>query len=473
LTEGSTRTATAKKNGVAPHNLAVERLLTNQTDAGNADWFAGYGAGKVLYRHDRRCWVIFDGVAWREDRRGAINGIAEDAICALLRAAAERRSVDASRLAQWAAKSLNRRPLENMLTLAQHKLAAPPGEAFDADPMLLAVQNGVLDLRTGHFRAALPEDYISRVAGVRYEKNARCPTFKAFMQRIFDGDSEMVCYLQRAIGYTLTGSTDEQVLFLLYGDGSNGKTTLCEDVLQALLGEYAQVAAIDTFLERRGDRNSTSDLARLDGARLVLTSESDANRRLGAGIVKQITGGDRVTARFQYGNEFTYSPRFKLWMMTNHRPQIPDSTHGMWRRVRYVECKVKIPEAERDLRFKDKLLAELPGILNWANTGTSMWLMNQLRPPASAIAATEAYRLEQDTFANFIAECCEVGPEHFMPFGGLFDAYKELYGQQGFNERGVLSMHAFSRRLDQAGFAKDRRTNNTLYRLGLRLRSRR
>jgi putative DNA primase/helicase len=323
-------------------------------------------------------------------------------------------------------------------------------EQLDADPWLFNVVNGTIDLRTGILRPARREDLITKLAPVIYDPDARCPTWERFLQQIMAGNTALITFLQRAIGYGLTGVTSEQVLLLLYGTGANGKSTFLE-VLRALFGDYARQAEFATFLARTSDA-VRNDLARLAGARFVTAVEAASGRRLDEALIKQLTGGDPITARFLYQEFFEFTPQFKLFLATNHKPVIRGTEHAIWRRIRLIPFEVTIPQAQQDRTLPDKLRAELPGILAWAVQGCLAWQRDGLPMPTEVHQATETYREEMDTFGLFLADYCIVDPTdptRRATTGELFDAYLTWCRQNG--EHFQLTKTHFGMRLGERG----------------------
>jgi putative DNA primase/helicase len=221
--------------------------------------------------------------------------------------------------------------------------------AFDADPWLLNVQNGTIDLKTGNLRPHQREDYLTKRIPIDYDPVAQCPLWGQFLMQVMCDNVEMVQFLQRAVGYTLTGRTTEQCFFILYGTGANGKSVFLTTVTR-LLGGYGKTAEFTTFVASRGEK-VRNDLARLAGARLVIASEGDAGHALSESVVKTLTGGDLITARFLHKEHFEFVPAFKLFLATNHKPHIRNPDEGIWRRIRLVPFDKSIPKAERNLHL--------------------------------------------------------------------------------------------------------------------------
>lgn len=293
---------------------------------------------------------------------------------------------------------------------ADPSVAAAPGD-LDADPDLLGVRNGVVDLRTGTLRPYTATDRISRVVDVDYDPAAVAPRFDDFLDEILvdpEGktDRALVDFMRRLIGYGITGHTSEQRLPIFYGEGANGKGTLLQS-LSALFSEHAADAAFETF-EHRAPGAPSNDLADLHGARLVFASEGSEGSPMAEAILKRVTGGDPITARHLYRPAFTYLPAFLLILSTNHRPTWAGSDAAIWRRVLLVPFLANVPEHQRDGDLKARLREEFPGILTWAVRGAVEWHREGLAVPEAVTAATSTYREESHPLADYLAECCEV-----------------------------------------------------------------
>ncbi len=356
----------------------------------------------------QRQWYVWDERRWREDATGEAERRAKAVVESLYAEAAE--TIEDTRrreLAQWALRSDSAARIRDMLTMAstEKEIVLRPDQ-LDAGPFLFNVLNGTLDLRSGELRPHRREDYLTKLSPARWDPKADAPRFLAFLHEIMLGDVEVIRYLQRVVGYALTADTREQVFFLLYGTGANGKTTLLE-VLRHLFGDYARQSNFSTFLARRDD-SVRGDLARLAGARLVTAVEAEEGQRFAESLVKQLVGGDVITARRLYQNEIEFRPAFKLFLAANHKPTVWGTDHAFWRRVRLIPFTVTIPPERQDRALLDKLRAELPGILNWALEGCGDWLANGLGEPAAVVAATRSYQAEQDLVGEFIDDRCNI-----------------------------------------------------------------
>lgn len=391
------------------------------TDLGNAErLFAQFGQD-IRYA-DEIGWLGWDGQRWSRDN-GAYE-VMEDARLTVrgMYAEAATLTADSARLelVKHAKHSEAREKLEAMIALAKHQASAHLA-SFDTDPYLLTVTNGTVDLRTGLLQPHWREDWITKLAPVDYDVQAQAPTWHRFLKEIFKGNESLIRFLQRAVGYALTGLTSEQVLFILYGTGANGKSTFLK-ILGEIMGDYAMQTPTETLLVKR-EGSIPNDLARLVGVRFVTAVEISDGRRLDEALVKQVTGGDPITARFLRREFFQFVPAFKLFFAVNHKPQIRGTDHAIWRRIRLIPCEVTIPEDQQDRKLLEKLRGELPGVLAWAVRGCLEWQREGLRAPEEVRVATEAYRNDEDGLAQFLADCCRTGPSLRVKSADLYGAY--------------------------------------------------
>jgi len=296
-------------------------------------------------------------------------------------------------------------------------------EQLDADAWRLNVSNGTLDLRTGRLLRHDPGALITKLAPVEHSTDARCPIWLTFLDRIMRGDVDVIAFLQRALGYALTGDVSEQVMFFLYGTGANGKSTLLNTV-HAVLGDYASHTPTETLLLKRGD-TIPNDLARLKGARFVTAVEAEGGRRLAEARVKQMTGGDPISARFLHGEWFDYAPEYKLFCAVNHKPSVKGTDHAIWRRIRLIPFTVTIPEHEQDRRLGDTLRGELSGVLRWMLEGCLAWQKQGLGESEAVKTATGAYREEMDMIAAFLGDCCVIDETSSASKSELYQRYEE------------------------------------------------
>ncbi len=446
-----------------PESDANDRL--QPTDLGNAR--------RLVIEHGddlRYCaqlgFLTYDNKRWARDETGGVMRRAKATARAILAEAAGLEDDRAGKaLAQHALRSQAAPRLRDMVELAKSELPiATTIDRFDTDPWSFNVANGTLDLRSQELRPHRREDFITKLAPINYDPDATCPAWEAFLSQIMDGNAELVTFLQKAVGYSLTGITTEQCFFMLYGSGSNGKSTLLHIIL-LLLAEYAKTTRTETLLARRQD-HIPNDIARLHGARLVAAVESDMERRLAEALIKQLTGGDVISARFLKREFFEFRPQFKVWMAVNHKPIVKGVDHAIWRRIRLLPFTKTIPDDAQDKNLADKLEAELPGVLAWAVRGCRLWVQEGLAPPRAVLAATQGYREEMDVLGDFIRELCIESPKVTEAVSELFKEYTAWCDE---SEERKVSKKAFGTALKERGFAACRVKGGRGYR-GIRLR---
>jgi P4 family phage/plasmid primase-like protien len=312
------------------------------------------------------------------------------------------------------------------LVRSDNRLAAT-SDQWDADPWLLNTPEGMIDLHTSGVRKHDPYAYCTKSTTVG--PRGDCPLWKAFLHRIMGGDEALIGYLQRVLGYCLTGDTSEQALFFAHGVGQNGKTVLMSSVA-GIMGDYCQATPIETFTESKSDRHPT-ELARMRGARLVTATETEAGRYWAESRLKEITGGERIAARFMHKDFFEYTPQFKPIISGNHKPRLRSVGKAMRRRVNMVPFLVVIPEDERDNQLLAKLKGEWRGILQWMIEGCLDWQERGLAPPEAVTAATDAYFAGEDGYADWIADRCEIVCGHWGRSSALFASWKDWAEKAG------------------------------------------
>jgi putative DNA primase/helicase len=432
-----------------------------QTDLGNSERLVARHGRELRYCYDFGKWLVWDGVRWAIDRDGAaLDKAKETARKMLAEAATLADKEDSRKLAAWSFRSQARDRMAAMLYLAQPDVSVRP-EHLDTPPWLLNVVNGTIDLRTGTLRPADRAHLLTKASPVTYDPHATCPQWIAFIDRIFQGHVDLIRFVQKAAGYSLTGLDTEECFFVLYGVGQNGKSTFVE-TLSALLGtDYAQQATPDLLMQKKQDRHAT-ELAVLRGARLVASVETGQGKRLNEVLIKSMTGGDRIRANFMHQDTFEFRPEFKVWLSTNHKPVITGTDLGIWRRIRLVPFTYCIPESEKDGSFKTRLRepAALSGILNWALEGVLLWQQEGLKPPQAVLDATQAYREEMDVLASWIADCCVVTKWAEASAADLYRSYVQWREQNG--ERSETQT-SFGLRLTERGFERVKRRNGIFW----------
>lgn len=354
----------------------------------------------------------------------------------------------AKALKGFATKSQNMRSYESMLALATHKPAfCVDASVFDRDIWSLGLINGLLDLRTGTLRGYLPTDYVTKCGGAVFVETATCPQWEAFLLKSFNNDTEMVSYLARVIGYTLSGSVEAQCLWLHYGAGSNGKSTFM-NVLSALMGDYATTANSSTIMSKPTS-NISNDVARLKGARLVMINELEESKKLAEAEIKNMTGGEALTARYLHQEFITFYPQFKLHLTSNYKPSVYDNSHGLWRRINLINWAVIVKEADQDKQLFEKLKGELSGILNWALSGLQDYLKNGLQTPQRVLNDTAEFRTEMDSIGQFIEAYAYVDVEARGKASELYAKYSEWAKETG---RQPVNSMRFGNSLKDKGF---------------------
>lgn len=440
------------------------------TDAGQGESIALLYGDTLRYDHSRADWLVWDGVRWSPNLPGTPTQIAKRAARRRLEAAAalpnegtedKKKRLEALR---WAMQAENLYRIKSALALAQtEQPISATAEKFDLDPWLLACANGIVDLRTGQLRDGQPDDMLTLSTNVPYDPTAYCPRWQQFLQEVFLDDTDLIAFIQRAVGYCLTGSTREQVLFMLWGSGANGKTVFL-GVLRGILGEYAANTRFDTFLAepKAAGASASPDLAALRGARLVTASEVAEGRILNEARLKTITGGDPITARFLHANFFTFVPHLKLWLAVNHKPQVRETEEAIWRRIRLVPFTAYFPPGRADADLPKRLEEEAPGILAWAIEGCLQWQAQGLGQPAAVVKATTAYRAEQDVVGRFLDECTVQAPTATVEVARLYAEYKTWCEANG--ERPETG-NKFGRCMTDRGFQRGKAptTRRTVY----------
>lgn len=400
----------------------------NLTDLGNARRFIAQHRDTVRsIGQGRGSWRIWDGPRWVSDDTGEVHRLAKGTVRSLHTEAAHAGDEDVrDALLKHAVQSERASSVAALMTLAatEPEITATL-DTFDADPWLFNLENGTLDLKTGRLLPHQRDDLISKLAPVEYDHKAKAKRWNKFLLEIMDGDAELVAFLQRAVGYSLTGSTREQCLFFCYGQGSNGKSTFLE-IVRALLGDYAQQADFTTFLARKseGPRN---DLARMRGARLVTATEAHGDRGFDETVLKQLTGGDTIVARKLYEEFFEFSPTHKLFLAANHKPLVKEQTEAFWRRIRLIPFTVTFAAEQRDQKLPVRLANELPGILNWALEGCLAWQADGLSEPRAVQRATQSYREENDLLGEFVAQRCKFESGAWISTPNLYKAFVDWW----------------------------------------------
>lgn len=451
------------QNGAVEHKEPEREL---RTELGNARRLVRLH-GEDLRYSGARGWLVWDGKRWKPDDTGETDRRAKKAIVSMLdEAKTMGASEDAESLVKWAIKSQKASIIEASMRLARSEpgVSVTPA-AFDKDPYLLNVENGTLDLRTGKLREHRREDLITKVCPVEYDPGAYSPLWEQTLEK-FLPDPDARAFVQRYLGSCLTGDATDQALGVFWGGGSNGKSTIVETTCK-ILGDYFVGTPFSTLTAKRDQQASTADLASLAGARFVVASEPPPNVQLNTATVKYLTGGDTITARLLYRDFFSFTPEFKLAIVTNDRPHIAENSHAVWRRVHLVPFTVQITPEERDENFKARVWEERKGVLRWLVDGCSMWQVERLSPPEAVIAANAEYRSEEDEFGAFLEERCVLGvPDTQTRASAIVSAYNKWAKENGTDG---ISAKGMAGKLRHRGL-KNKKSNGTIVWVGVGLR---
>ena len=439
----------------------------HHTDLGNCYRLVWRHGENIRFVSIWKKWLVWTGTYWQIDSSGAVERLAKDTvlqipkegIAELDRLARITEEVERDKIQKkikeilgWAKISEANNRLGAMINLAKSELQiALTPEDFDTDPFLLGVKNGVIDLRTGRLIEPKRDQYITKNSGIEYRPGTKAQIWEKFLERI-QPDPDVRAFLQRWCGYCLTGDTSEQCFTIFYGTGKNGKSTLISMIMH-ILGTWARQADFKTFVMK--DRDAASnDLARLFGTRLVTATESQENNRLDEAVIKSLTGGDRITARYLYSEFFEYTPSFKIILSSNHKPHIRGTDEGIWRRIRLIPFHVTISEDEKDPRLKEKLFAEASGILNWMLDGCREWQRIGLGIPEAIASATGEYRESNDLIGRWISERCNATPRAEGTIKDLYEDFCSWTDEEGINRPPIK--RKFSEVLAEKGFKKVR-----------------
>lgn len=463
------RNGKPKKPAADASNLWITE---NRTDAAAARGLVARFGQDLMYVDpwDGK-WLHWDGKRWASDRTRIIEALAKELaaeIWSSVQLAIERK-VEAKlidELIRYAKSRNSANGIRNTITLARSEpgIAILP-EALDREQWKLNCENGTLDLRAGKLGPHDRADYITKLAPVTFDPDADCPTWRKFLMDIFAGQETLIGFVRRLVGYTLTGRVGEHVLPVLYGTGSNGKSTLCTAILDLMGEDYAIQGASDLLLVKKGESHPT-ERADLHGKRLVACIETDEGRRLAEGLLKQITGGDKIRARRMREDFWQFSATHKIWLACNHKPVIRGTDHGIWRRIKLVPFNVVISDKDQDKELGDKLAAERSGILNWAMLGCLQWQAEGLNDTDEVKAATGDYRNEMDVLGEFLTQQCYIEASASVGASDLYKAYREWADAGG---EYPLNQTRFGAQLTERGFPAEKQTNGRIKRCGLGL----
>jgi P4 family phage/plasmid primase-like protien len=421
-------------------------------DLDNARYFRAMFEGEFIFCHSNRKWLRFNGKCWewcqKDEQMGAAKLVAEQ----IMEKAGELFKLDPTGAVSKAWQSHAKTIRSNGRIIAMLELAtSEPGMSIssinelDSKPMLLGVGNGVFDLKEMGLLPADPKLLISRQVHANYNRAATCPLWLKFLDEIFMGDQDVINYIQKALGYSLTGDVSEELLHFCYGHGKNGKSVMA-NVIVKIMGDYVQTANFDLLAMK--DSTASNDVARLVGARMVMANETRENQRLDDQKLKALVSTEKITARFMYAEYFEFWPQFKIWLRGNYKPIITDSSNGAWRRMRLVPFEYQVPHDKTDFKLEQKLLAEKEGILAWMIDGCQLWQQERLAPPKRIEDASRIYQDESDMLGEFLEDCCEIGADKCETQKAVYGTYKGWTLKNGTHP---TSQKSFTRQLGSRG----------------------
>ncbi len=440
-----------------------------KTDIGNAmrlvDSFGQY----IRYCYPFNKWFVWDGRRWNDNCDGQLQRFCKDTVRQIYIEAIALQDDSLHKAAvKHALSSQSDVRIKAMISTAQSEPGIPvmPDE-LDKNPYLFNTLSGTINLKTGQLQPHNPLDLITKITPFDYDPSCNCPEWMAHLDKITGGNQDLIRYMQKAFGYSMTGDTSERKIFIMWGAGKNGKS-ITIDVINITLGEYSKKTPIESIMMKFGDR-IPNDLARLMGARFVYCSETESGRRLAESQVKDISGGEKITARFMRGEWFEFYPEFKIWLGTNHKPVITGTDNAIWDRIRLIPFTVRINDEEQ--RSKTELMnafrEEMPGILGWLVQGCLLWQSEGLGSSEEVEKATNEYRGEMDIIGDFIKESCVVDTSATVTVKDLYAGYV-AYAED--NGEKPITKKALNSRMSERGFDTYHATGNIKKYLGISLK---
>ncbi len=459
--------------------MQVEKLLQRQreiphiyvdegrTDLANARRFSASFPHKARYCGTWDRWLVWADNRWIVSAGPEIEAIAKEKVKVHwanlgINGTDREGAKEAIRFAKYSSSAAG---LRNMLHVARSEEGIPIApNKLDADPWLLNCENGTLNLRTGELRKHRRDDLITKLCPTPFNPAAECPTLLATLNTIMGGNADLIGFIQRSLGMSLTGVIRDHVLLVCYGTGANGKSTLMNAFLD-VIGDYGMKAPLGMLMAKRNESHPT-DQADLAGRRFVACNEVEEGQRLAESLVKELTGGDRIRARQLYQDFWEFVPSHHLWLSVNHKPTIRGTDGGIWRRIRLIPFSVTIADEDQDKELPEKLRAERAGILAWTVHGAMEWARHGLGEPDEIRQATGEYRSEQDTMAAFLEECCEVNSYLKIRASALYASYAAWCERAG---EYTVSDRRFRQAMTERGFERCR--NNGIWYQGIGLRN--
>lgn len=459
-----------KQSNSAPTETTEFIGMEKLTDLGNAERLIRLFGKDIKFCKDIGGWLLWDGSRWKNDTTGQIISLAKKSVRKFYVEASEIADSDIRKaVLSHAKRSESLQRISAMVTLAQHMVAIEP-QVLDDDYWLLNCKNGVIDLKTGQL---LPHDSsrnITKMAPVAFDPDAKCPAFEKFISEVFDKNDNLIRFMQRFLGYSLTGDTREQVFAVAHGaQGSNGKGTLL-NLVHDILGDYAKTIQTESLLTKKNEGPS-NDIAALRGARYVTASEIPPGRRMNEALIKQLTGQDTVSARFLNREFFEFLPQFKIVILANEKPTASGDDDALWRRVMLVPFTQRFTGENKNVHLRETLRAkkEVQGVLKWLVNGCLEWQKNGLMPPEEVVQATQNYHEDMDIIQRWIHDSCFIDKINFKKREKTSILYQNfMIYVQNMGEKAFFSQTKFSQSLVKKGFEPYRNSSGR-YILGLSL----
>jgi P4 family phage/plasmid primase-like protien len=371
-----------------------------------ARYFACLNEGKNIFVPQYGMWFQWNGCYWKQDNHGGMD-VAKKTSDQFLKHTSDLFKTDPQRYKPYinfASQLRNKGRLDCMLALAASEPSiSVDSSVLDKNTLLLGVPNGVVDLPHGKLLPPSSDHYITQQAGYAFNENAQCPNWLKFLNAVFRGDQSIITFIQVALGYTLTGSNTEELIFILYGNGANGKSVF-GNVVAKILGSYGITGDSSVLVSQKPDTGPSSEMARYSGKRYVSFNETAAGNKLDARAVKVLAGREPIVARHLYQKAFEFTPQFTPWLRTNHKPIVTDTDDGIWRRLVLIPCKAVFTGANNDPNIESLLLSEGEGILRWIVEGAKIWCKAGLQIPSIIAGEVKIYRSDSDLFGEFLSD---------------------------------------------------------------------
>jgi putative DNA primase/helicase len=450
-----------KANKTKKEDIRKEAIanFVNYNDMWNAEYFIKDHGENVRFCNG--LWYIWNGSMWQEDKLNKIHQLSKNTLKNMEQNYLP--SIEDEKqcytFIEHLRQSGNKIKKYNMIELAKDEegISILP-ETLNQDIWLLNLNNGTFNLSKDNFtlKPHNKKDYITKKIDINYNQDAKCELWLKFLNKIFNNNQDVIKFVQKSLGYSLTGSTQEQCLFILHGEGSNGKSTFI-DTIEKIMGEYAKNTPPETLMTKISTNNASPDICRMKGVRFIPSVETEEDKTFSEVLLKQLTGNDTISARKLYQDFESFKIEGKYWIACNHKPNIRGTDNAIWRRIRTIPFNVTIADNEKDKDFANKLLREKEGILNWIIQGCKLWHLEGLEPVEDIKNATNEYRNEQDIINAFIDECCVIGSDKYtINVSDFYKAYKDWCENNG---EIPISGNKLAKKMKQRKFEKKRNSS--------------